>query len=76
MVRAVQASVDEVGSVAAAEAIDCGFAKGGALFLASTPEQLRRLEKRARAHEEHGLGDTYELLEEPTSPSRSYAPAG
>jgi glycine/D-amino acid oxidase-like deaminating enzyme len=61
MVRAVQACVDEIGAIAVAEAIDCGFAKGGALYLASTPEQLRRLEKRVRVHENHGLGDTYEL---------------
>ena len=63
MVRAVQGCVDEVGSVVEAESIDCGFAKGGALILASTPTQLRRLEKRVHAYEKHGLGDSYQLLD-------------
>ena len=63
MVRAVQASVDEVGSVAAAESIDCGFAKGGALLLASTPRERQRLVRRAQVGDRHGLGDTYEVLD-------------
>ena len=42
MGAAMQASVDEVGKVAAAEGIDCDYAKGGTISLARTPVQLRR----------------------------------
>ena len=40
--RALAGTVDEVGRVATAEGIDCGFAKGGTISLARTPAQLRR----------------------------------
>ncbi len=40
--RAMQASVDEVGRVAAAEAIDCHFAKGGTIVLARNRAQWTR----------------------------------
>ncbi len=40
--RAMQSTVDEVGRVAAAEGIDCHFAKGGTVTLARTPVQLLR----------------------------------
>ncbi|WP_306212920.1 NAD(P)/FAD-dependent oxidoreductase [Actinoplanes sp. RD1] len=36
-------AVDEVGRVAAAEGIDCHYAKGGTITLARTPAQLRRV---------------------------------
>jgi glycine/D-amino acid oxidase-like deaminating enzyme len=42
MYAALAATVDEVGRVAAAEGIDCHFAKGGTITLARTPAQLRR----------------------------------
>jgi glycine/D-amino acid oxidase-like deaminating enzyme len=42
MYRAMQASVDEVGHVAAAEGIDCHFAKGGTVQLARSKTQLER----------------------------------
>jgi glycine/D-amino acid oxidase-like deaminating enzyme len=61
MIRAVQACVDEVGTVCAAEEIDCGFAKGGALYLASDPAHLRRLAAQQRRYEKYGLDGTYEL---------------
>jgi glycine/D-amino acid oxidase-like deaminating enzyme len=61
-VRAMQHAVDEVGRVAAAEGIDCGFAKGGAIYVATNPWQLDRVRWLQRVHEEHGLGDTYQLL--------------
>jgi glycine/D-amino acid oxidase-like deaminating enzyme len=38
--RALQSTVDEVGRVAAAEGIDCHWAKGGTVVLARTPAQL------------------------------------
>jgi glycine/D-amino acid oxidase-like deaminating enzyme len=42
MHRALADTVDEVGRVAAAEGIDCHWAKGGTLTLARSPAQLRR----------------------------------
>ncbi|MDI2127508.1 NAD(P)/FAD-dependent oxidoreductase [Yinghuangia seranimata] len=40
--RAMNATVDEVGRVVAAEGIDCGFTKGGTVMLARTHVQTRR----------------------------------
>ena len=40
--RAMQATVDEVGRAAAAEGIDCDFAKAGTVVVARTPQQLAR----------------------------------
>ena len=42
MQAAMQATVDEVGRVAAAEGIDCHWAKGGTVQLARSPTQLER----------------------------------
>ncbi|HWS31669.1 MAG TPA: FAD-binding oxidoreductase [Actinoplanes sp.] len=42
MHRALGETVDEVGRAAAAEGIDCDYAKGGTLSLVRTPGQLRR----------------------------------
>ncbi|WP_430786115.1 NAD(P)/FAD-dependent oxidoreductase [Actinoplanes sp. G11-F43] len=42
MHRALHESVDEVGRAAAAEGIDCDYAKGGTLSLVRAPAQLRR----------------------------------
>ncbi|GGL01034.1 NAD(P)/FAD-dependent oxidoreductase [Mangrovihabitans endophyticus] len=42
MVSTLNATVDEVGRVAAAEGIDCHFAKGGTITLARSPAQVRR----------------------------------
>ena len=42
MAPALEDAVDEVGRVAAAEAIDCHYAKGGTISLVRTPAQLRR----------------------------------
>jgi glycine/D-amino acid oxidase-like deaminating enzyme len=42
MHAALAAAVDEVGRAAAAEGIDCHFAKGGTISLARSPAQLRR----------------------------------
>src|SRR5262245_45214009 len=61
-VREMQRSVDEVGRVAADEGIDCGFAKSGALYVATNPWQLRRVRGLQVIHERYGLGDTYRLL--------------
>jgi glycine/D-amino acid oxidase-like deaminating enzyme len=61
-VRAMQQAVDEVGRVADSERIDCGFAKSGAIYVATNPWQLDRVRALHRIHEQHGLGDTYRLL--------------
>jgi glycine/D-amino acid oxidase-like deaminating enzyme len=42
MTKALADAVDEVGRVAAAEGIDCDYAKGGTVTLARTRAQLRR----------------------------------
>ncbi|MEU7906866.1 FAD-dependent oxidoreductase [Actinoplanes sp. NPDC049118] len=55
MHRALAASVDEVGRAAAAEGIDCSFAKGGTVALARSAAQLRRAEAQAREAAEFGL---------------------
>lgn len=62
MVREMHRTVDEVGEVVARESIDCGWAKGGAVYLASTRPQLRHLKARHELHERYGLGDTFSLL--------------
>jgi len=63
MMREMYRSVDEIGDVARREGIDCGYAKGGALWLASDAVQLDRLRKRFAMLARHGLGDEYELLD-------------
>jgi glycine/D-amino acid oxidase-like deaminating enzyme len=62
MVRAVQNSVDEVGAVAERERIDCGFAKGGAIYWTANKAQLRRIQKLHDVHARFGLGDDYTML--------------
>jgi glycine/D-amino acid oxidase-like deaminating enzyme len=61
--RAMFHAVDEVGEVTRREGIDCGYAKGGALWLASDAAQHRRLQQRFDMLVRHGLGDAYELLD-------------
>lgn len=46
--QAMRAAVDEVGAAAAADGIDCHFAKGGTLTLSTSPAQTDRV----RAHAE------------------------
>ncbi|WP_432831550.1 NAD(P)/FAD-dependent oxidoreductase [Dactylosporangium sp. CA-092794] len=57
---AMEASVDEVGRVAAAEGIDCDYAKGGTVVLARTEAQLARA--RHEAEEAAGYGIDVRLL--------------
>jgi glycine/D-amino acid oxidase-like deaminating enzyme len=54
--RALFATVDEVGRVAAAEGIDAHFVKGGTLDLATAPVQVSRLEARVAEEREWGFG--------------------
>jgi glycine/D-amino acid oxidase-like deaminating enzyme len=62
MAREMHHAVDEVGAVVAREGIDCGYAKGGALVLATNRAQLRRLEKQHAVETRYGVGDAHELL--------------
>ncbi|MFI7540827.1 NAD(P)/FAD-dependent oxidoreductase [Actinoplanes sp. NPDC049599] len=55
MHRALAGTVDEVGRAAAAEGIDCAFAKGGTVALARSAAQLRRAEAEAATAREYGL---------------------
>ena len=69
--RAIQATVDEVGEVAAAEGIDCAFCKGGTLTVAQTPLQLERV--RAQVEEDRMWGLRPEdsvLLDGPSTAER------
>ena len=57
MQRAMHATVDEVGSVAAAEGIDCHWAKGGTVMLARSPAQLERAKAEISEAREFGFTD-------------------
>jgi glycine/D-amino acid oxidase-like deaminating enzyme len=60
MYRAMESTVDEVGRVAAAEGIDCHYAKGGTVTLARTRAQLARA--RASVAEAREFGFTGPVL--------------
>jgi glycine/D-amino acid oxidase-like deaminating enzyme len=57
MYRAMQATVDEVGKVAAAEGIDCHWAKGGRVHLAQSGPQLERARAEVAEAREFGFGE-------------------
>ncbi len=57
MQRAMQATVDEIGKVATAEGIDCDFAKGGYLQMATNPAQVGRLHAELAKSRRFGFGD-------------------
>jgi len=54
--RAMQAAVDEVGRVVAAENIDCSWHKGGTVSLARTPVQVQRAREEVAEAREWGFG--------------------
>ncbi len=56
LVRAVFATVDDIGTAAAADGIDCDFAKGGAVYVARNAAQEKR-QRETIAHE-RSLGIT------------------
>ena len=61
--RETQRGVDEIGRVIAAEGIDCGYKKEGALNLATTGPQVERLRTRTDAKHRFGLGtEDYRFL--------------
>jgi glycine/D-amino acid oxidase-like deaminating enzyme len=55
--RETHRTVEEIGRVAGAEGIDCGFIHAGALFVATSTPQLQRLKEKLRASRELGLDD-------------------
>ena len=55
--RALFDAVDEVGRVSAREGIDCHFAKGGWISVASVPAQRERLRADLAEWHAHGLGE-------------------
>ncbi len=55
MQHAMHATVDEVGAVAAAEGIDCHWAKGGTVMLARSPAQLERARAEIEEAREFGF---------------------
>ncbi|WBQ05365.1 NAD(P)/FAD-dependent oxidoreductase [Kribbella sp. CA-293567] len=57
MHRAMQASVNEVGLVSAAEGIDCDYHKGGTIVLARSAAQLARARAEVAEAAEWGPGD-------------------
>jgi len=57
MYRAMQATVDEVGRVVAAEGIDCHWAKGGTVQLARSATQLDRARAEVAEAREFGFGE-------------------
>jgi len=71
MHRALADTVDEVGRAAAAEGIDCSFAKGGTVALARSAAQLRRA--RAEAAEASHYGLDLDLLD--AAPAREICDA-
>ena len=63
MQRALEDTVRRVGDDAAAEGIDCDYARGGMLGLARGPAQLARAREHVAAARAFGLGpDTLDLL--------------
>jgi glycine/D-amino acid oxidase-like deaminating enzyme len=57
MRQAMQQAVDEVGQRAAAEGIDCNFAKGGSLVAARNPAQVRRAQSEVAESRSLGSGE-------------------
>jgi glycine/D-amino acid oxidase-like deaminating enzyme len=57
MYRAMEQTVDEVGRAAAAEGIDCHFAKGGTVELARSAAQLERANAAVREARAFGFGE-------------------
>jgi len=57
MYLAMQRTVDEVGRVAAAEGIDCQWAKGGTVHLARSATQLERARAEVAEAREFGFGE-------------------
>ena len=57
LARAIYDSVDEIGRVAEAEGIDCGYHKGGVIRFARNTPQARRQAEEVAHHHELGLNE-------------------
>ncbi len=57
MRRAMEATVDEVGAVAAAEGVDCHFRKGGSISLARSASQVKAAEAELEEARWLGIGE-------------------
>ena len=76
MQRAMHDTVDEVGRAAAAEGIDCHWAKGGTVMLARSPVQLERARAEVEEAREFGFEDAdLRLLSAPEARSMAAATA-
>jgi glycine/D-amino acid oxidase-like deaminating enzyme len=63
MQAALESTVDDVGRVAAAEGIDCRYAKGGSVSLVRNAAQLARARHEVEDARRHGFGpDTLDLV--------------
>jgi glycine/D-amino acid oxidase-like deaminating enzyme len=61
--RALFATIDEIAGVVAAEGIDCHWAKGGTLQVATIRAHVERLQRELRTHREWGFGaDDYRWI--------------
>ncbi len=60
--RAVWDAIDEIGRVSAAEGIDCHYAKGGSINLATSPTQLERMRRELAEWRAFGFGDEHMRL--------------
>ena len=57
MRRAMEEAVTEVGRVAGAEGIECGFTRAGTVVLARSPAQLARARRKVEDARTHGIGE-------------------
>ncbi len=62
LMRAMMKTVDEVARICQAENIDCHYAKGGTLSVASAPFAAPRLQREVTEYAAYGLGDYCEWL--------------
>ncbi len=74
--RAMQATVDEVGTIAAEEGIDCHFVKGGTVVAARSAVQLARARAEVAAARTHGFGEEDLRLLDPAETGRMIAADG
>jgi glycine/D-amino acid oxidase-like deaminating enzyme len=63
MAREMHRAVDDVGAVVASTGIDCGWHKGGAIYLATNAGQLRRVHQLQRHADRYGYGDAWSVLD-------------
>jgi len=74
--RAMQATLDEIAQVVAAEDIDCGFTKGGTVVVARTPQQLDRARAEVTEARRWGFGEDDLALLGPDEARARLAAAG